>query len=74
MCSKVNSHGIRRCAAGRFVACLDCRLSVEFPAGPTRLRNGSNHIRAPPQAGQEMTILLRKPKTRALTSFTIESF
>ena len=25
--------GIRMCAAGRFVACLDCLLSVEFPAG-----------------------------------------
>src|ERR1700735_4094664 len=25
--------GIRMCAAGRFVACMDCRLSVEFPAG-----------------------------------------
>ena len=25
--------GIRMCEAGRFVACIDCRLSVEFPAG-----------------------------------------
>src|ERR1700727_1539008 len=25
--------GIRMCFAGRFVACMDCRLSVEFPAG-----------------------------------------
>jgi PAS domain S-box-containing protein len=25
--------GIRMCAAGRFVACIDCLLSVEFPAG-----------------------------------------
>jgi PAS domain len=25
--------GIRLCDAGRFVACIDCRLSVEFPAG-----------------------------------------
>jgi PAS domain S-box-containing protein len=25
--------GIRMCDAGRFVACIDCRLSVEFPAG-----------------------------------------
>jgi PAS domain S-box-containing protein len=25
--------GIRMCGAGRFVACIDCRLSVEFPAG-----------------------------------------
>jgi PAS domain S-box-containing protein len=25
--------GIRMCDAGRFVVCIDCRLSVEFPAG-----------------------------------------
>jgi hypothetical protein len=25
--------GIRMCAAGRFVACMDCLLSVEFPSG-----------------------------------------
>jgi PAS domain S-box-containing protein len=25
--------GIRMCAAGRFVACLDCLLSIEFPVG-----------------------------------------
>jgi hypothetical protein len=25
--------GILMCAAGRFVVCIDCHLSVEFPAG-----------------------------------------
>ena len=32
-CTQSPRIGIRMCAAGRFVACLDCLLSIEFPAG-----------------------------------------
>jgi PAS domain S-box-containing protein len=62
--------GIRMCAAGRFVACLDCLLSIEFPAGAhydTIAKRFKSHSCGSPSLSKDDDPLARA-KTRALTS------
>lgn len=61
--------GIRMCEAGRFVACIDCRLSVEFPAGAhydTIAKQFESHSCGSPSLSKDDSALA-KTKTDAPT-------
>jgi PAS domain S-box-containing protein len=68
--------GIRMCEAGRFVVCMGCRLSVEFPAGAhydTIARQFEFHSCGSPNLSKDDAALART-KTYDPTSETLNRF
>jgi PAS domain S-box-containing protein len=68
--------GIRMCAAGRFVACINCRLSVEFPAGAhydTIVRQFESHSCGFPRLSKD-DASIAKIKTYDPTSEALNRF